>query len=1778
MLAARRSEDGSDVVLKLPKPGQRGDRLEQTYSREAEYRQALGQGSVELHRHLGLPLLVSPGAERVALSDLAQSDEPPSVETWLRIARSAARQLKKLHALGVLHRDIHPGNLLWSAASGQVALIDFEHSVQWIRAEAAKADSNRLPSSLPYVAPEATGRMNVGVDERSDLYSLGAALYELLAGQRPFSASEPLELVHQHLTQVPTAPRELRADVPATVSAIVMKLLEKSPNRRYQSARGLECDLDQAQARLDDQDGSSDIELGSNDFADRYRARHDMFGRDRERQALQCALENAARGDRMLFVIAGHSGIGKTTIAHEAREPALLADGIFAEGKCDQFLRLQPYSVWTKALDSVVAQILSRPTTQRMDIRNALLSALGENGSLLTAIVPSLEGLIGVQPPVSELAAREAQNRLGYVFAGFLGQLAAKLPPLVIFLDDLQWVDSASLDLLQALAHSGQIQNLLMICAYRDNEVDPAHPLIQTLKAVHREQGELLETITLSNLTRTDLAQMCASHLNLPHEEAGALAEAVHAKTAGNPFDSHQLLERMADLRILAFDETRSRWVWDADRADALPPTDNVVELLLQRLRELPESAQKMLEIGACIGSDFDPDVLACAAGYSTQQVEQALDEVLKEGLLVRKSAGFRFAHDRVQQAASTLIAPDERMPIHLRIGRQLLKAHDETVPGRTIFDVLSHFEKASDLIDAAQERGRVAELAVDGADRARAASAHDAALRFYRLALSLRGETAWQTDSDGQWRLYLDAIQSEFNNANHDRVERMLEVAVDHAKTPLDRVLLYELECQFAIARNDQNAAIDLALNALELLDIRFAPEPKTLAEQAQILRAAIEGNTGSIEALVELDEMNEPVDLAAMRVMASAAGAAYVMRPALWEVLTLQMVRHTLEHGSSPLAAFAYGFYGVLLASRYGDIEQGYAFGRLSTRLLERRGMEPLQAKIINLFDVFVRHWKEPLRNSLEALPRGLQAGIDYGDFEYGSYNAIQHGKHQVICGCPLDETLEQQDAYMAVIERLKMGYHLDFARIWRQLAINLSGRADKAAVLAGDGYDAAALIPRLLEQSSNFLVFNIHCTQTMLAYFLGRHDEALAAAEEAVSYSDYVSGMAEAAEHNFFHSLSLLASLEPGNALHNRRLLRRVVRNQRQLKVWAEHSPLNFRHKWLLVEAERHRRSSRPHRAREAYDQATRGALDAYYLNDQALATELHAEFELEQGHALLGSSLIREALRLYGCWQAHEKVRQLQRRYAAELKVIAHGDPLLEASYGSSPLSLDVQSALRASLAIAHETDLETLERRLMRILAESAAAQRGVLVLGDDSPSGPRAADQEWSLTAEFDGAGTRALRGALTDTPDLPQTFLAQVIRQRQSLVLDDARSPGPFRGDPYFQNQAVRSALCVPLLHGEDLVGLFYLENRQTSQAFSPKSVQIVEILAAQATVAIEKGRLLATLEQRIERRTRELSRTTQELERAMGSLRSSEERFRLAMRATSEGLFDWNLASGDAYYSPGWKRMLGYADQELEDSMATWWGRVDPVQIDAVRDEAQRQLSDAGENFELECRLRHKEGYAIEAMTRATIVRGEDGTALRLVGSTVDVTAERRAQAAIAHQALHDSLTGLPNRTLLLERLEAARRGLRRNGTRFALHLLDLDRFKQINDTHGHQAGDEALERTTARMLSLMRETDTIARLGGDEFAVVQAEVRRDSDCFAVSDKLVAGIGKPIVLESGATVALGCSIGICLVDDPAIELDAMIRRADLALYRSKNTGRHRATLYSAGLEPSDA
>ncbi len=1482
-----RLSDQQPVILKLLKEDYPSPTELERYQYEYEIIQSLSAVpgvikvyALEKYHNRLLLILEDFGGDSLKM---LSSQHHWDIATCLKLALQITQILGEIHAAQVIHKDLNPSNLVFNPTTEQLKLIDFGIATRLPRENLTLKNPSQLEGTLAYLSPEQTGRMNRAVDYRTDFYALGVTFYELLTGCLPFESEDAMELVHCHLAKQPLPPLQINPAIPLPLSNLILKLMAKTAEDRYQSAGGLKHDLEECQRQLAYTGQITAFPLAQQDCSTYLNLPQKRYGREVELQQLLAAFDRIAEGHSELLLVAGYSGIGKSSLVQEIYQPITARRGYFIAGKFDQFQRNIPYSAIAQAFRHFSQQLLTETSEQFACWQKQLLTAVGINGQVIIEMIPEVEWLLGKQPPVPTLPPTESQNRLQLVLQNFIRAVAQPEHPLVIFLDDLQWVDSASL---KSMALMNDIPYLLLIGAYRDNEVDSMHPLMTALKEM-QTAGIAWQILTLTPLTLPQINQFITDTFKQPLAQTLPLAQLLAEKTAGNPFFLGEFVKTLYAENLLQFDWQQQVWQWDIANIEARNMTANVVELLVNKIQQLPLSTQKQLKLAAAIGNQFDVTTLATVSQSSPDQVKADLWAALVEGLIIVLEGEYQFIHDRVQQAAYSLITEAEKAAIHWQIGTLLLQHISPTEQEKQLFILVEQLNKGSELITTRQEKIQLAELNWRAGKKAKLASAHEDALEYFRMGINLLDESAWQDNYELTLELHIETLHSELLNVHHETVQQLAMVIRSQAKTLLDKIRVDELEIQFLIAQDQQNIAIDQAIAVLSLLGVVLPNDPHQTQSYAATLKQDITENAKQVQQLIDLPTMIDPVKLTVMRILMSIGGPAYVMRPDLWEVIILIMVQWSIRYGNSPLAVFGYGFYAVLLVGVYLDIKTGYQFGQLSMQVLYKFAARELKAKAINLFDVFVRHWQEPLRNSLAALPEGIQSGIEVGDFEYGCYNAIQYGKHQIGSGLPLLEVLEQQNHYLKLMKQLKMLYHVNFGKIWWQFNLNLLGRSDDPCQLVGEEFNETQIIPLLLVEASNFLVFNIYCCKLILLYLHGKYSEAVATAQTGKQYENYVPGMLETAEHNFFYSLALLANYSQLESEPKQLALQQVEINQQRMLLWSAHAPANFRHKYHLVEAERARVLNQPWQALQFYEQAISGAHTNEYLHEEALAYELAAQFYLAQGLEKFAQVYLQEAYYLYQIWGAQTKLQQLQQiyphwlvKYPSFSSYSTSNTVTVNATTGmtTDSIMLDLHSIIKASQTLAGEIILSRLLEKMMHLVIENAGANRGVLLLQQS---------EHWRIQAEIaiDPKMISVLQDlplktiSQTDNiPLIPIAIINYVIHTQHSLVLNDALHQDHFTQDPYVLQRQPRSIFCLPLRHQGQLIGILYLENFLTTNAFTAARLQVLQFLASPIAIAIENALLYQNLEKKVQERTQELSQTLEHLKTTQAQLVEAE------------------------------------------------------------------------------------------------------------------------------------------------------------------------------------------------------------------------------------------------------------------------------------------------------------
>ncbi|BAY12479.1 trifunctional serine/threonine-protein kinase/ATP-binding protein/sensor histidine kinase [Calothrix sp. NIES-2098] len=1407
-------------------------------------------------------------------------NQTTSLITFLKIGINLAHTLGELHAQQIIHKDIKPHNILIDPDSGEVKLIDFSISSRLDKENPTLSNPNLLEGTLAYMSPEQTGRMNRAIDYRSDFYSLGVTLYEMLTGNLPFQANDPMELVHCHIAKMPAAPCKetvcrILGDVPEAISAIILKLLAKTAEERYQSAWGLKADLEECLFQLQTTGKIENFVPGRRDKSGNFLIPQKLYGREAEVAMLMAAFERVADGSSELMLVSGYSGIGKTSVVNEVHKPIVGARGYFIAGKFDQFKRNIPYASLIQAFQSLVQQLLTESEAQIQAWKEKLLTALGENGQVIIDVIPEVELIIGTQPSVTQLGATESQNRFNRLFGQFIGVFTNQDHPLVVFLDDLQWADSASLNLIELLMTDSDRQYLLLIGAYRDNEVSPTHPLMMSLEKIQSNDAAV-NNIVLSPLQLADVEALVGDTLS-DAERSQQLAELLFYKTGGNPFFLTQLLLTLHQEDLLTYDFHSGIWLWDIQDIQAIGITDlNVVELTARNIRKLSIETQQVLKLAACIGNTFNLDVLAIVNETSPLTTAAQLWSALQAGLILpltqdykiplvfgqEESSGmtltdvkvdYKFLHDRVQQAAYSLIPDEEKKATHLTIGQLLLQNTTPEARKENIFALVNQLNYGTDLLTTEIEKNELADLNLIAGQRAKAATAYESAAKYLQIGLELLASDSWKNQYDLTLTLHTEALEAAYLNGYFEEMQRLAEIVQNFATSLLDKVKVYEVQIQAYVGQNKLIDAINTGLEALKLFGVKFPETVKpsdieqALAETASILAGKEPSD------LLDLPQMTNSEKLAALRLLSSLTVAAYVGAPQLIPLVVCKQVNLCVQYGNASVSPYTYSLYGFLLCGVVGDIERGYQFGQLAVDLVSKLNAKEVSAKTYQIVFIFIKHWKEYVGDTIENLRSNYSRGLETGDLEYAAWGAFQYCSQQYLIGKQLTLVEQENVTYWDAISKIKQETVLHYHEIFWQAVLNIIGKNQNFCILQGEAYDEQKMLPQHHSSNDVLALYFVYLEKLKLCYLFGNYSQALENLNQAENYVGAAAGLITFVIFHFYDSLIGLSIYGDNLESEQQEILKRVQSNQAKMQKWAHHAPMNYLHKFYLVEAERHRVRDEKLEAIEMYDKAIALAKENEYINEEALAHELAAKFYLSWGKHSIAQTYMTNAYYAYVRWGAVAKVKDLEAKYP-QLITRSSNTQKLETNYkeltqtsstttGGSHL-FDLMTVMKASQVLSEEMVLTRLLEKMMKIAIENAGAVRGYFITKHD---------HEWILEAVgiIEGKDVTVVVNFEEDTDSflLPISSFNYVERTRENLVLDNAVKDARFANDAYISTHQSKSILCLPLIHSGKFTGIVYLENNLISGAFSSERVKLLSLLSAQISIAIDNARLYSNL-----------------------------------------------------------------------------------------------------------------------------------------------------------------------------------------------------------------------------------------------------------------------------------------------------------------------------------------
>jgi PAS domain S-box-containing protein len=1535
--------------------------LEHAYSLREELDPAWAARPIGITRHWDRSVLVLEDPGGVPLDQ--SLSQPLDLAFWLRVAIGLSTAIGHLHQRGIIHKDIKPANVLVNPVTGQCWLMGLLVASRLRRERQAPEPPEFIAGTLPYMAPEQTGRMNRSVDSRSDLYSLGVTLYQMLTGSLPFIASDPMEWVHCHIARHPIPLREWRKDVPEIVSAIILKLLSKTAEDRYQTAAGLVADLRKCLTEWESDKCISSFSLGQHDISDRFHMPEKLYGRDREIKTLLDAFDQVvSTGQPNLVLVSGYSGIGKSSVVHELHKVLVPPRGFFASGKFDQYKRDVPYATLAQAFNDLIRPLLSKGESELQIWRDAFCGALEPNAKLIVDLVPELKLIIGEQPPVPDLPPQAAQGRFQLVLRRFIGVFARPEHPLALFLDDLQWLDAATLDFLEDLLIQPDVHHLMLVGAYRDNEVDSTHPLWRRLEAI-RLTGAVVREIVLAPLASEDLGQLMVDSLHCEPERVIPLAQLVHEKTAGNPFFVNQFIYALVEEQLLTFDHNGARWFWDLKSIHAKRYTDNVVELMVGKLSRLPIQTQKAVQELACLGNSAEITTVSIVHGTSEDQVYSDLWEAVRLEFIARQEGVYKFIHDRIHEAAYSLIRERSRAETHLRIGRLLWTHFTPEKREEAVFEIVNQLNRGAALITSQDEREQLTELNLIAGKRARASTAYVSALNYLAAGAELLPGGCWDSKYHLIFPLELLRAECEFLTGQTAAAEQRLTALSSRASNAVDLATVTSLLIDLYTSLNQSEGAVAVSLDYLRYLGIEWSSHPTEAEARQEYQQIWVQLGTRTVEELIGLPLMYDPTSLGTMEVLIKLLPPAMFTDPHLLSLTACRAVNLSLEQGHSDGSCVAYVWFGAISGPHFGNYKDGFRFGRLGYELVEKGGLQRFQARTYMWFGQFVMPWTKHLRASREFTQRAFDAAYKVGDLFAVAVTFEHLTANSLATGDPLVEAQRVAENGLEFAGRARFAYFIDI--IGPQLALirtlrGLTGKFgsfdDETGVEQHFAGVPAATLPRCW----------YWIRKLQARFFAGDYEAALDASSKAQRLLWTAPSIFETAEYHFYSALSHSASCDSSFPDRQRQHLDALVAHHRQLEIWAENCPENFENRVALVGAEIERIQGQPLKAEYLYERAIRSAFANGFVHNEALANELASRFYAARGFEKIAHTYLRDARHCYVRWGAVGKVRYLDELYPQLRK--EEPVPGATSTIGTPVEHLDLATVIKVSQAVSGEIVLEKLIDTLMRTAVEHAGAERGLLLL-------PRGVEQRIEAEATTSGETIIVRLGeASVAQAAVPESIVHYVGRTQEAVILDDASVQPPFSGDSYIRQRHARSILCLPLINQAKLIGLLYLENNLAPHVFTPARIAVLKLLASQAAISLENTRLYRDLEER-------------------------EAKIRRLVDANIVGIFIWNLEGAIIDANEAFLQIVGYSREDLT-SGGLRWTDLTPADWHGRDERAVAELETTGLLHPFEKEYFRKDGSRVPVTIGGAIFEGSNDHGVAFV---LDLSKQKHAEEAL-------------------------------------------------------------------------------------------------------------------------------------------------------------------------------
>ena len=1593
----------------------------------------------------------------------------------LSLAIQMTDSLIQIHKQNIIHKDVNPTNFIWNYKTNKVKIIDFGISAELVREASQSINLNILEGTLDYLSPEQTGRVNRPMDYRTDLYSLGVTFYELFTGQLPFKGDGELDLIYSHIAKIPIPPRDINSEIPVILSDIVMKLLSKTAEERYQSALGLKKDLELCRKMLEEKKELNKFTLGEGDFVDRFEIPHKLYGREAEIEKVIGGFEKAAEGHCEFLLVSGYSGIGKSSLIHEIRKPIIGKKGYFIFGKYDQYERDVPYYGIIRAFQELIRQFLAEPQASLDNWKRNITEALGGNAQVIVDILPELEQIIGPQPQVALLNPLEAQNRFQMTFLEFINVFARKEHPLVIFLDDLQWSDTSTLDLIKYILTSGNIHYVLFIGAYRENEVNAGHPLLammEKLKNAQQASNPSFNQIFLKPLEFAAINQLIADTFHSQPNLTEPLASIIYQKTKGNPFFVRRLLSSLYLQGTFTFLSEKGQWTYDLEKVKAVEISDNVVDLLVKSLESLPLATMDILKLVACIGSQFDLAAVSQISKRPVWVLGKDLWVAIEKEIILPLNNNYRFintlekdtntndlemcfcfAHDRIRQAVYSLIPEREKCEIHLNIGNVFLKSFRKTKQTDAIFDIVNHLNIGMDLIEQQDERIELADLNILAGNKAKKSTAYSVALSFFETARSLLSDEEWALMPDKYFSLLLEQAMAALLTGDLLRADTICGHLSKIADNNIDKGAVTNIKVLILIFQGKLSEGLNEIRKTLRLFNISLPTSDEEIEQKMQEgIKTMLQFLARTpVEDLVNLPVMNDPEKLMAMKLLFQAVPSGRQVNPNLYFTVLLMMFELTYAHGISPLSCGCFVNCGVILGKVLGDYETGYKLGEAAFAIADKLKAESEKTPAYFIFP-FLSYWRTHYQESLDYYDLAYRTGLETGDLMHLTY-IIAHKVHLLMwIGKNLNECKVETENTIELLKQFKGNMPLVLTDIVYYTIQKFQAIPEHNDLLYFEKKDKE-MIDRIESLHNIVYLARFYVYNTYVNIVMDNMKEAIkwnTLADKIIfaGLSDFT-----IPDHYLFKAMTLIYKWNGATPEEKIDIKETLTNIQQKMKYWSENCPANFEHKYYLICAGiAIIENEYVDKIIDLFQKAIDSIKDNDFIQIKAICNELFGKFWLSRGNETIGKAYIREAHYLYKQWGANRKVMLLEKQYAHFFytnEASLQGAKVKKGTTGTitkmASSSIDMASILKSTQAISSEIKIERLLAILINTMIENAGAQRGCLLLKNE-------ANGQFCIEATQD-CNSRKLQIVspipFTDSEELCQEIVQYVTRTGKTVVIHDACSSHNWQNNPYIMKNAIKSVLCMPVIYQNRLKGVVYLENNLSDNVFTSERFETLKILSSQASISIENARLYENMEDKVKDRTIQLNEANEKLK-----------------------------------------------ELSLHDPLTNLYNR----------------------------------RYTFE----------------------------------IAYDKINQFIR---SKTVLQNNNEKRQLSIGENV--IGVFLIDIDYFKDVNDTYGHLAGDNVLISISKVLKNITRADDIIVRWGGEEFLIILYNTKLEY-LEKFSKRILKEVKEtPIVVRENITIRKTCSLGyvempLDITNPELLTLEQVINLSDYALYCAKEHGRN--------------